>query len=116
MNRQGQPLTRDGAAYLLQKYVVAAIPTAPTLQRRKITPHVLRHSCAVALLQSGVDVTVIRDYLGHASIATTSRYLTTNFQMKREALEAFWKRAGIEPTNAKPWQPSADLLAFLTSL
>jgi len=116
VNRQGQPLTRDGAAYLLQKYVVAAIPTAPTLQRRKITPHVLRHSCAVALLQSGVDVTVIRDYLGHASIATTSRYLTTNLQMKREALEAFWKRAGIEPTNAKPWQPSADLLAFLASL
>lgn len=116
MNRQGQPLTRDGAAYLLQKYLVAAIPTAPTLQRRKITPHVLRHSCAVALFQSGVDVTVIRDYLGHASIATTSRYLTTNLPMKREALEDFWKRAGIEPTNAKPWQPSADLLAFLASL
>jgi site-specific recombinase XerD len=116
VNRHGQPLTRDGVAYLLHKYVVAAIPTTPTLQHRKITPHVLRHSCAVALLQSGVDVTVIRDYLGHASIATTSRYLTTNLQMKREALEAFWKRAGIEPINAKPWQPTPDLLAFLASL
>ena len=116
VNQYGQPLTRDGAAYLLHKYVVAAIPTTPTLQYRKITPHVCRHSYAVALLQSGVDVTVIRDYLGHASIATISRYLTTNLQMKREALEAFWKRAGIEPTNAKPWQPSTDLLAFLVSL
>tara|TARA_R110000822_G_scaffold253718_2_gene380153 strand:- start:98 stop:256 length:159 start_codon:yes stop_codon:yes gene_type:complete len=48
-----------------------------------------------------------------AGIATTSRYLTINLQMKREALEAFWKRAGIEPINAKPRQPSPDLLAFL---
>ena len=116
MNRQGEPLTRDGVAYLLRKYVAAAIPTTPTLKRRKITPHVLRHSCAVALLQSGVDITVIRDYLGHASVATTSRYLTTNLQMKRAALEAFWERAGITPVNAKPWQPSPDLLAFLASL
>jgi site-specific recombinase XerD len=116
VNRHGQPLSRDGVAYLLRKYVDAAIQTAPTLQRRKITPHVLRHSCAVALLQSGVDITVIRDYLGHASVATTSRYLTTNLQMKRAALEAFWKRAGITPVNAKPWQPSPDLLAFLASL
>ena len=103
-------------AYLLRKYVTAAIPTAPTLQRRKITPHVLRHSCAVALLQSGVDITVIRDYLGHASVATTSRYLTTNLQMKRAALEAFWERAGITPVNATPGQPSPDLLTFLASL
>lgn len=116
VNRQGEPLTRDGVAYLLRKYVTAAIPTAPTLQRRKITPHVLRHSCAVALLQSGVDITVIRDYLGHASVATTSRYLTTNLQMKRAALEAFWERAGITPVNATPWQPSPDLLTFLASL
>ena len=55
----------------------------------------MRHSCAVALLQAGVDVSVIRDYLGHASVATTSRYITTNLQMKREVLEAFWKRAGL---------------------
>lgn len=116
VNRHGQPLTRDGVAYLLRKYVATAIRTTPTLRRRKITPHVLRHSCAVALLQSGVDITVIRDYLGHASIATTSRYLTSNLQMKRAALEAFWKRAGITPVNPQPWKPSPDLLAFLSSL
>jgi integrase/recombinase XerD len=55
----------------------------------------LRHSCAVALLQAGVDVSVIRNYLGHASISTTSRYITTNLQMKRQVLDAFWKRAGL---------------------
>jgi integrase/recombinase XerD len=75
-----------------------------------------RHSCAVALLQSGTDVTVIRDYLGHTSVATTGRYITINLQMKREAMQAFWKKAGLNPVNAKPWKPKADLLAFLQSL
>ena len=76
----------------------------------------LRHSCAVALLQSGTDITVIRDYLGHAGVATTGRYITTNLQMKRDALEAFWEHAGLEPAPAKPWKPTPDLLAFLQSL
>ena len=76
----------------------------------------LRHSCAVALLQSGTDVSVIRDYLGHASVATTGRYITTNLQMRRDAMETFWKRAGIEPARARRGKPKADMLAFLQSL
>ncbi|WP_082883667.1 site-specific integrase, partial [Caballeronia calidae] len=116
VNRHGQPLTRDGIAYILTKYVSAAAHSNPALLRKHITPHTLRHSCAVALLQSGTDVTVIRDYLGHASVATTGRYITVNLQMKRDAMQAFWKKAGIKPTNAKPWKPKADLLAFLQSL
>ena len=70
----------------------------------------------MALLQAGVDITVIRDYLGHASIATTGRYVTTNLQMKREALEHFWKRSGLSPVRARPWSPRPDLLAYLASL
>jgi integrase/recombinase XerD len=116
VNRHGQPLTRDGIAYILTKYVSAAAHSNPALLRKHITPHVLRHSCAAALLQSGTDVTVIRDYLGHASVATTGRYITINLQMKRDAMQAFWKKAGIKPANAKPWKPKADLLAFLQSL
>jgi integrase/recombinase XerD len=116
VNRHGQPLTRDGIAYILTKHATAAAHDNPSLLRKNITPHVLRHSCAVALLQSGTDVTVIRDYLGHTSIATTGRYITINLQMKRDAMQAFWKRAGIEPANTKPWKPKADLLAFLQSL
>ena len=81
-----------------------------------MTPHMLRHSCAVALLQAGVDVSVIRDYLGHASVATTSRYITTNLQIKRQVLDAFWKRAGLAPTGTRKWQPSPKLLAFLQQL
>jgi integrase/recombinase XerD len=116
VNRQGQPLTRDGIAYILSKYATAATHYNPTSRQKHITPHVLRHSCAVALLQSGTDVTVIRDYLGHSSVATTGRYITANLQMKREAMQAFWKKAGIKPTSAKPWKPKADLLTFLQSL
>ena len=78
--------------------------------------HVLRHSCAIALLQSGTDVTVIRDYLGHSSVATTGRYITTNLQMKREAMLVFWKKLGIEPANAKTWKPKGNMLAFLWAL
>jgi hypothetical protein len=70
----------------------------------------------VALLQSGTDVTVIRDYLGHASVATTDRYITTTLKMKREAMQSSWKHSGIEPAHAKPWKPKPDLLSFLQSL
>jgi integrase/recombinase XerD len=116
VNHHGQPLTRDGIAYILRKYALAVVKEHPALAQKKITPHVFRHSCAVALLQSGTDVTVIRDYLGHASVGTTGRYITTNLQMKRDAMETFWRHAGIEPANAKPWKPKPDLLAFLQSL
>lgn len=115
-NARGQPLSRDGAAYLLRKYASLAARELPALRRRRITPHVLRHSCAVALLQAGVDITVIRDYLGHASVATTSRYISTNVQMKREALQSFWRRAGLAPTAGKRWRPSSHVIDFLSSL
>jgi integrase/recombinase XerD len=115
-NVRGAPLTRDGVAYLLSKYVRLAAQHASALRKRRITPHVMRHSCAVALLQAGVDISVIRDYLGHASVATTSRYLTTNLQMKRDALEAFWNHAGLISSAPKKWRPSPKLLAFLENL
>ena len=115
-NTVGAPLTRDGVAYLIGKYVRLAALHTPVLRKRRVTPHVMRHSCAVALLQSGVNVTVIRDFLGHASVATTSRYIMTNLRMKRAVLEAFWKRAGLDPAAPRKWRPSPKLLAFLESL
>lgn len=115
-SRSGGQLSRDGVAYLLRKYARRASTKQPVLRRSRISPHVLRHSCAVALLQAGVDVTVIRDYLGHASIATTSRYVTSNLQMKRDVLGAFWKRAGLARPGRASWKPKPELLRFLTSL
>jgi integrase/recombinase XerD len=116
LNRHGQPLTRDGIAYILRKHVAAVAQERLALARKRITPHVLRHSCAVALLQSGTDVTVIRDYLGHASVATTGHYLATNLQLKRKAMQTFWENAGLAPSRNTPWRPTPDLLAFLQSL
>jgi integrase/recombinase XerD len=115
-NRAGNGLTRDGVAYLLRKYARMAARTSPALRRRRVTPHVLRHGCAVALLQAGVDITVIRDYLGHASIATTNRYVATNLQMKRDALERFWRRSGLTPASSRPWKPKSNVLEYLASL
>jgi site-specific recombinase XerD len=115
-NAYGAPLTRDGAAYLINKYVRRASEAVASLRTRHVTPHVFRHSCGVALLQAGVDLTVIRDYLGHASVATTSRYVASNLKMKRDALETFWRRAGLEKGVNDRWRPSPKLLAFLQSL
>ncbi len=116
LNRHGEALSRDGIAYILRRYVQAAARELPALARKRVTPHVMRHSCAVGLLQSGNSLPVIRDYLGHASIATTGRYIETNLQMKRDALETFWRHAGIEPHRATSWKPKPELLAFLNSL
>jgi integrase/recombinase XerD len=115
-NARGDAFTRDGVAHALRKYAALAARTVPSLRRHRVTPHVLRHSCAVALLQAGVDVTVIRDYLGHASVSTTSRYITTNVQMKRSVLDAFWRRAGIIRGPQRRWRPTPGLLQFLSSL
>ena len=115
-NRRGGELTRDGVAYLLRKYALRAANGHPVLRRSRVSPHVLRHSCAVALLQAGVDITVIRDCLGHASIATTSRYLATNLKMKRDALDAFWKKAGLVRGGGTRWKAQPDMLRFLASL
>jgi integrase/recombinase XerD len=115
-NAHGEALTRDGVAYILDKHVRRAAETHSSLRTRRVTPHVLRHGCAVALLQSGVDVSVIRDYLGHASVATTSRYITTNLKTKRDVLDAFWRRAGLTECTRRPWRASRQLLTFLETL
>lgn len=108
-------LTRHGATHLLAKHVAAAKRHDATFPKR-VSPHTLRHSCACALLQAGVDITVIRDYLGHASIVTTSRYANTNIELKRTALTTFWEHAGLTVPEAPPWRPSKSLLSYLSSL
>jgi integrase/recombinase XerD len=113
---RGTPLTRDGVAYVITKHLGGAEAGTFSFRQRRVTPHVLRHSCAVALLQAGVDLSVIRDYLGHVSVATTGRYLSSNLDMKRQVLEAFWKRAGLARAPDRPWRPTAGTLAFLASL
>ncbi len=108
-------LTRHGAQYILTKYAKRAFAHDATFPKH-VSPHVLRHSCACALLQAGVDLTVIRDYLGHASITSTTRYAKTNLKMKHEALANFWEQAGLSLPRSAPWRPTKSLLTFLSAL
>ncbi len=112
-NRQGQRLTRHGARYLLTKYVKRAGASFPTLQRARISPHTLRHTKAMHLLQAGVPLVTIKDILGHADVKSTEVYVQIDLEMKRDALA----RAGT-PTCAlsKRRQIPKDLLAWLEAL
>lgn len=76
-NRSGKKLTRHGITYILSKYVASAKDTCPTLRAKNVTPHILRHSKAIHLLQGGVDLIKIRDFLGHEHISTTEIYVRT---------------------------------------
>jgi site-specific recombinase XerD len=115
-NGRRRRLTNSGVAYILERHCEAAQKTLPILRKRKITPHVMRHSCACALLQSGVDLVTVRDLLGHESVRTTNRYTKANMKTKRQALEAFWKAVDLPEGQAAPWAPKPELLEILSSL
>jgi len=111
-NARGGFLSRDGVEYLLAKHVAVARQKCPSLQKKRISPHVLRHTAAMELLQHGVDRAVIALWLGHESWDTTQVYVHANLEMKEKAL------AKTTPINVKPgrYQPDDQLLAFLKSL
>ena len=85
-NRYGKPLTQKGVAYVLDKHLAVAAEVAPSIGRKKITCHSLRHSRAMHLLEAGVNLIYIRDILGHASVTTTEIYAKTNPELKRKYL------------------------------
>jgi site-specific recombinase XerD len=86
LNHRGEPLTRFGVRYLLRKYQDRAKVHIAGLRSKRLHPHSLRHSAAVALLKAGVDLSTISQWLGHASPNTTNKYATIDLEMKREAL------------------------------
>jgi integrase/recombinase XerD len=112
-NHRGGRLSRDAVERLVRKHATAGARACPTLAGKRVTPHVLRHSTAMELLQSGVDPTVIALWLGHESVETTNMYLHADLQLKEQALARL-----AETTNAAPgrYRPDDDLLAFLESL
>ena len=114
VNRHGRPLSRSGIADIIQRYATKAATTVPNLKNRQVTPHTLRHTTAMRLLQSGVEVNVIRSWLGHVSISTTNRYIEIDLAMKAKALAAceVTSPGGHEATGPR----SPDILAWLESL
>jgi integrase/recombinase XerD len=113
-NRFGESMTRSGVRQRLLVAQQRAIKCCPSLSARKITPHTLRHTTAMHLLQSGVDLSLIALWLGHEQIDTTHQYMEANLDMKRVALESL---KPIDTGVAKRFKkPSDAVLAFLESL
>jgi len=114
VNRYGEPLTASGFRFRLRQYVKAAARQAPSLGQKRVTPHLFRHTTAVHLVAAGVDVTVIRSWLGHADLETTNHYAQANLETKRRALEQADPK--LRPAKPPRWERDADLLAWLDSL
>lgn len=87
VNRYGNPLSASGVRFKLAEYVRAVEKTTPALAAKHVTPHSFRHATAMHLVAAGVDVTVIRSWLGHVSLDTTNHYAQANLETKRRALE-----------------------------
>lgn len=114
-NRHGEPLTRFGVRYLLRKYAELAQSSAPSLARKRVHPHMLRHTTAVHLLQAGVDLITISHWLGHASVETTNRYTAVDLETKRAAIAHAMPVTDIEPALAS-WRSDASILQWLEAL
>jgi integrase/recombinase XerD len=113
-NRSKNKLTRAGITYIVKKYVGEAIKDVPELFPDKLSPHCFRHSKAMHLLQSGVNLIYIRDFLGHVDIQTTEIYARIDSEMKRKALE---KNSNNVVSDKLPgWQNNAGLMNWLKSL
>jgi site-specific recombinase XerD len=110
--RTGRRLSRDAVALRVRTHAAAAEQHCPSLLGKTIHPHVLRHSCAMTLLQSGVDTTVIALWLGHAGVRSTDAYVHADMTIKERAL------ALTTPATARPgrYQPTDKILSFLESL
>lgn len=112
-NRYDQRLTRWGVQYILKKHVEAVRRRHPGFTQ-SVTPHSLRHTKGMHLLQSGVSMDIIRDFLGHVDINTTQLYARANLEMKRKALDP---AAANSPVPAIPsWKQDVSLLQWLHSL
>jgi len=111
-NAQGGRLSAHGVQYLLAKHVATAATTCPSLKRKRVSPHVLRHTTAMDLLQEGVDRSVIALWLGHESIETTQMYLDADLDLKQRVLDR------TTPPTGRPgrYRPDDKLLAFLKGL
>jgi integrase/recombinase XerD len=111
-SRGGTSLSRDAVEYLVAKAARCAAKRCPSLGKKHVSPHVLRHTTAMQLLNAGIDRAVIALWLGHESVETTQIYLHADLSIKERAL------ALTTPVRAKPgrYHPPDPLLAFLESL
>jgi integrase/recombinase XerD len=110
----GEPLSRDAVRRLVTRHAAAARERCPSLKSKHITPHVLRHSCAMNLLHAGVDLATIALWLGHEGIETTQIYLHADLKLKEQAIA---RTASPNANNAaRRFKATDSLIAFLDGL
>jgi len=114
-NRYGDPLTRFGVHALVERYARSASEQVPSLLKKRVSPHTIRHTTATHLLRSGVDINTIRAWLGHVSLDTTNVYAETDLSMKAKALAAC--ELGVHHgTPKRNWRQGQTVMAFLQNL
>jgi integrase/recombinase XerD len=114
LNCRGEPLTRYGIHTLVERYIAKLRVSVPSLQGKRISPHVIRHTTASHLLQAGVDINTIRAWLGHVSLDTTNIYAETDLATKKRALATLAR--GSTQRAVGGWSRQPDLMAFLRTL
>ena len=113
LNRSGQPLTRFGIHTLVERYAAQVARQQPSVAKKRVSPHTIRHTTATHLLRAGVDINTIRAWLGHVSITTTNVYAEVDLEMKAKAL------ANCEVETEQPqkhWRDDKGLMEFLRTL
>jgi len=113
INRQRKKLSKEGIAYIISKYVGPAKRMSASMPK-KVTPHMFRHSKAVHLLQAGVSIIYIRDFLGHQDIRTTEIYAKCDSELKRQAIANAYPN--IVDSNLPDWSKDTTLLDWLSNL
>jgi integrase/recombinase XerD len=113
LNHRGQPLSRFGIRHILARCLAMACCSAPNLRKKRLHPHSVRHSTAVALLKSGVDLSTISHWLGHSSPTTTNIYAKVDLEMKRQAIA---KVKAVPQRSRTPWSKDRTVLEWLESL
>lgn len=112
-NSQHHKLTKEGVSYIIAKYVASSRQTS-TFVPQKVTPHMLRHSKAMHLLQAGVNLIYIRDFLGHVDLKTTEIYAKADTETKRKAIENL--HPDLIDNNLPDWNKDKALLSWLSEL
>ena len=113
LNRRGQPLTRFGIHALVERNAARVLTKVPSLAKKRVSPHTIRHTTATHLLRSGVDINTIRAWLGHVCLSTTNVYAEVDLEMKAKALVKCEIKNG-KPK--KPWRKNPAIMEFLRSL
>ena len=114
-NRHGAPITRFGVDYVLKTHVASAAEKVPSLRAKRVSPHTIRHTTAVHLLNAGVNINVIRSWLGHVDLRTTNIYTEIEMSAKRDALEKCAPKAGAG-RRTPSWKRKPDLLTWLEEM